>query len=181
MNKTIINQIVYTLFAAAFLVSCSSGVSLQRYFVDNQETKNFISQDIPLSMVKVDQSEFTEEQKEAYKSVSKLNFLGYKANENNAEELQAEIETVKTILSDSKYKDLMAFNDKGNKIVVKYIGDDDEADEVVVFGSSKEMGFAVVRVLGDNMSPDKMVTLIGAMQKADVDENQIQDIMNFFK
>ena len=56
MNRTIINQILYTLFAAAFLVSCSSGVSLQRYFVDNQETKNFISQDIPLSMVKVDQS-----------------------------------------------------------------------------------------------------------------------------
>ena len=181
MNRTIINQILYTLFAAAFLVSCSSGVSLQRYFVDNQETKNFISQDIPLSMVKVDQSEFPEEQKEAYKSVSKLNFLGYKADENNAEELQAEIETVKTILSDAKYKDLMEFNDKGNKVVVKYIGDDEEADEVVVFGSSKAMGFAVVRVLGNNMSPDKMVTLIGAMQKADVDENQIQDIMNFFK
>lgn len=181
MNRTVINQIVYTLFAAAFFVSCSSGVSLQRYFVDNQETKNFISQDVPLSMVKVNQSEFTEEQKEAYKSVSKLNFLGYKADENNAEELQAEIETVKTILSDAKYKDLMEFNDKGNKIVVKYIGDDEEADEVVVFGSSKALGFAVVRVLGNNMNPDKMVTLIGAMQKADVDENQIKDIMNFFK
>ena len=74
----------------------------------------------------------------------------------------------------------MEFNDKGNKIVVKYIGDDEEADEVVVFGSSKELGFAVVRVLGNNMNPDKMVTLIGAMQKADFDENQIQDIMNFF-
>lgn len=146
MNRTFINQILYTLFAAAFLISCSSGVSLQRYFVDNQEAKNFISQDVPLSMIKVDQSEFTEEQKEAYNSVSKLNFLGYKANENNAEELNAEIETVKTILSDTKYKDLMEFNDKGNKIVVKYIGDDADADEVVVFGSSKEMGFAVVRV-----------------------------------
>lgn len=181
MSRTIINQIIYTLFAAAFLVSCSSGVSLQRYFVDNQETKNFISQDVPLSMVKIDQSEFTDEQKEAYNSVSKLNFLGYKANENYAEELTAEIETVKAILSDAKYKDLMEFNDKGNKIVVKYIGDDDAADEVVVFGSSKELGFGVVRILGDNMSPDKMVTLISAMQKAGVDENQIQDIMNFFK
>ncbi len=181
MNQKIINQILYTLVAAAFLVSCSSGVSLQRYFVDNQETKNFISQDLPLSMINVDQTEFTEEQKEAYNSVSKLNFLGYKADENNAEELQAEIETVKTILNDAKYKDLMEFNDKGNKIVVKYIGDDEEADEVVVFGSSEDMGFAVVRVLGDNMSPDKMVTLMGAMQKADIDEKQIENIMNFFK
>ena len=180
MNRIIINQIIYTLFAAAFLISCSSVVSLQRYFVDNQEAKNFISQDVPLSMIEVDQSEFTEEQKEAYNSVSKLNFLGYKANDNNEEELRAEMETVKTILSDAKYKDLMEFNDQGNKVVVKYIGDDEEAYEVVVFGSSKEMGFAVVRILGNNMSPDKMVTLIGAMQKVDVDKNQIQDIMNIF-
>lgn len=181
MKRTIINQIICTLFAAAFLVSCSNSVSLQRYFVDNQETKNFISQDIPLSLIEIDKTEFTEEQKEAYNSVSKLNFLGYKADENNAEELKAEIETVKTILSDAKYKELMEFSDKGNKVVVKYIGNDEEADEVVVFGSSKDMGFAVVRILGNDMSPDKMVTLVSAMQKANVDENQIEDIMNFFK
>ena len=75
----------------------------------------------------------------------------------------------------------MEFNDKGNKIVVKYIGDDDEADEVIVFGSSEELGFGVVRVLGSNMNPEKMVTLMDAMQKANVDENELQDIMNFFK
>tara|TARA_R110000868_G_scaffold89459_2_gene248990 strand:- start:1621 stop:2163 length:543 start_codon:yes stop_codon:yes gene_type:complete len=179
--KRTINHILLTFIAAAFLISCSNGVSLQRYFVDNQETKNFISQDIPLSMITIDKSEFTEEQKEAYNSVSKLNFLGYKADENNADALKAEIKTVKTILSDAKYKDLIEFNDKGNKIVVKYIGTDDEADEVVIFGSSKELGFGVVRVLGNNMNPEKMVTLMNAMQKADVDENQLQDIMNFFK
>ena len=179
--KRTINHILLTFITTAFLVSCSNGVSLQRYFVDNQEAKNFISQDVPLSMITIDKSEFTEEQKEAYNSVSKLNFLGYKADENNAEDLKAEIEIVKTILSDAKYKDLMVFNDKGNKVVVKYIGDEEEADEVVVFGSSKELGFGVVRVLGNNMSPEKMVTLIDAMQKADVDENQIQDIMNFFQ
>ncbi len=180
MQRTI-NHILLAFIITAFFTSCNDGVSLQRYFVDNQETKNFISQDIPLSLIEIDKTEFTEEQKEAYNSVSKLNFLGYKADENNAEELKAEIETVKTILSDAKYKELMEFSDKGNKVVVKYIGNDEEADEVVVFGSSKEMGFAVVRILGDDMSPDKMVTLVSAMQKANVDENQIQDIMNFFK
>ena len=180
MQRTI-NHILLTFIAAAFLIGCSNGVSLQRYFVDNQETKNFISQDVPLSMITIDKSEFTEEQKEAYNSVSKLNFLGYKVDENNADALKAEIKTVKTILSDAKYKDLMEFNDKGNKIVVKYIGTDDEADAVVVFGSSKELGFGVVRVLGNNMNPEKMVTLMNAMQKANVDENQLQDIMNFFK
>lgn len=180
MQRTI-NYILLALITTASLVSCSNGASLQRYFVDNQETKNFISQDIPLSMITIDKTEFTEEQNEAYNSVSKLNFLGYKADENNVENLKAEIETVKAILSDTKYKDLMEFNDRGSKIVVKYIGTDEEADEVVVFGSSKELGFGVVRVLGNDMNPEKMVTLMNAMQKADVDENQIQDIMNFFK
>ncbi|MDO5977668.1 DUF4252 domain-containing protein [Flavivirga spongiicola] len=179
--KRTIKHVLYTLFTAIILVSCASNASLQSYFVDNQEASNFISQDLPLSMVKLDQTTFSEEQKEAYNSVNKLNFLGYKANENNAEALKAEIKIIKAILKDSKYKDLMEFNDKGRKISVKYIGTDDEADEVVVFGHAKELGFAIVRVLGDDMSPDKMVTLITALQKANVDENQVQDIMNFFK
>ena len=68
-----------------------------------------------------------------------------------------------------------------NKIQVKYIGTDDEADEVILFGSSKELGFAIVRILGDDMSPDKMVTLINAMQNANLEEAQIERITNFFK
>ena len=180
MQRTI-THIIYTLMATVFLVSCSNGVSLQRYFVDNQEVKNFISQDIPLSMIEIDKSNFTEEQQEAYKSVSKLNFLGYKTSETDTETYKAELTKVKAILSDSKYNDLMEFSDRGNKIYVKYIGDDEEADEVIVFGSAKEMGFGIVRILGNDMNPEKMITLMEAFQKADVDENQIKDIMNFFK
>src|SRR5690606_15897532 len=133
----------------------------------HQESKNFMTQDIPISMLKIDESKFNSEQKEAYNSVSRLNFLGFKANETNAETLKVELAKVKTILSNDKYNDLMEFSDRGNKIVVKYLGDD-EADEVIVFGSSKEMGFGIVRVLGDDMSPNKMVTLVSILQGANV-------------
>ena len=180
MQRTI-KYLVYTLFTAVILTSCDNDASLQSYYVDNQEAKNFISQDLPLSMIEIDKSEFTEAQKEAYESVSKLNFLGYKASETDTETYKAEIAKVKTILSDSKYNDLMEFSDRGNKISVKYIGDDDEADEVVVFGNAKDTGFGIVRILGDDMNPEKMVTLINALQKANVEEGQIEDIMNFFK
>jgi hypothetical protein len=162
-------------------VSCNDKASLQRYFVDNQEAKDFLTQDIPISVLKIDESNFTKEQKEAYNSVSRLNFLGYKANETNAETLNVEIAKVKAILSDDRYIDLMEFSDKGNKIVVKYIGNDEEADEVIVFGSSKEYGFGIARVLGNDMSPDKMATLVSVLQGANVDEGQLQDIMSFFK
>ena len=179
--KRTVKHIVFVFFIALVLTSCNDGKSLQMYFVDNQESSNFISQDIPISMVKIDDSEFTEEQKEAYESVERLNFLGYKSEGTETELYKAELAKIKTILSDSKYNDLMEFSDKGNKIIVKYIGTDDEADEVVIFGSAKELGFGIVRVLGDDMNPDKMVTLVTAMQNANVDENQVQDIMNFFK
>ena len=60
--------------------SCGNGASLQRYYVDHQETKDFMSQDFPLSMIEIDKSSFTEQQKEAYNSVNKLNFIGYKVD-----------------------------------------------------------------------------------------------------
>jgi hypothetical protein len=179
MNRTV-NHIILALIATVTLVSCNNGASLQRYFVDHQESKNFMTQDIPISMLKIDETKFTNEQKEAYNSVERLNFLGYKANQINGETLKVELEKIKTILSNEKYKDLVEFSDRGKKVVVKYIGNDEEADEVVVFGSSKEMGFGIVRVLGDDMSPDKMVTLVSILQSAQVDKGQVQEIMNFF-
>ena len=175
-----IKYILFT-FTAVLLSSCGDRMSLQRYYVDNQESKNFIFQDVPLSMIKLDKTNFTEDQKDAYNSVNKLNFLGYKANEADVDIYKTELAKVKTILKDNKYKDLIEFSDKGNKVVVKYIGDNDEADEVVIFGNAKALGFGIVRVLGDDMSPDKIAVLINAMQNANFDESQIENIMNFFK
>ena len=176
-----VKLITLTLIATVFLASCGDGVSLQRYFVDNQESANFVSQDVPLSMIEVDKSNFSEEQKEAYQSLKRLNFLGYKANEANRESYNAELAKVKGILNQKKYNELIEFSDKGNKVVVKYIGDDEEADEVVVFANANDLGFAIVRVLGNNMSPDKMVTLVSALRDSDFQADQVQDIMNFFK
>ncbi|MBU2950036.1 DUF4252 domain-containing protein [Tamlana agarivorans] len=161
--------------------SCSDKTSLQHYFVAHQETKDFISQDFPLSMIEVDKSEFTEKQLEAYHSVDKLNFIGFKLNENNLDTFNTEIAKVKSILKDEKYNDLMTFNIKGDRISVKYLGTDDVADELIIFGSSQEKGFGIVRVLGSDMNPEKLVTLIEAMQKSDFDKAKVEEIMNFFK
>ena len=180
MQRTI-KYLAYALLTAVIFTSCGDDVSLQRYYVDNQESKNFISQDLPLSMIEIDKSNFTEAQEEAYNSVDKLNFLGYKESNTDTETFKAEFTKVKTILSDTKYNDLMEFSDKGNKIYVKYIGTDDEADEVIILGSVKDMGFGIVRILGDDMNPEKMITLISALQNANFEEGQIDDIMNFFK
>ena len=94
MQRTF-KYLVYVLFTSVFLTSCGNEASLQRYYVEHQEAKNFISQDFPLSMIEIDKSGFTEEQKEAYDSVDKLNFLGYKANEKDVTSYEAELAKVK--------------------------------------------------------------------------------------
>ncbi|MFV0540604.1 MAG: DUF4252 domain-containing protein [Aestuariibaculum sp.] len=179
--KSIINQIITLLAIVMLLVSCNDAPSLQRYFVDHQETPNFITQDLPVSMLNIDESQLTESQQEAYKSVSRLNFLGYKKGENDSLNYKNELNQIKTILNHDDYYDLMEFSDKGNKIVVKYLGEDDEADEIIVFGSSPTMGFAIVRVLGNDMNPEKMANLAGLLKNSNIDEEQFSDILGFFK
>lgn len=171
----------FSLLACIMLVSCNNGESLQTYFVDNQETPDFISADIPTTIVELDQTTLTEDQKEAYNSVKRLNFLGFKLTENNQDAYAQELSKVKSILNDKKYIELMEFNDRAAKVVVKYIGDDDAADEFIVFTSSKDMGFGIVRILGNDMRPDKMATLVNAIQNADIDSSQLEDIAGFFK
>lgn len=176
-----IKHIVCALLVLFTIVSCSNELSLQRYFVDNQETKSFISQDFPVSMLNMDESKLNDAQKEALKSVNRLNFLGYKLSETNVETYNIELAKVKTILEAEKYNELIEFSDRGKKVSVKYIGNDEEADEVILLGSSKELGFAVVRVLGNDMRPEKMYALVEALQHTDFDESQFEVIANFFK
>lgn len=180
MNSSI-KKLLFSLLACIVLVSCNNGESLQTYFVDNQEAPDFLSADVPTTIVKIDESTLSEDQKEAYNSVKRLNFLGYKVKENNLENYTLELSKVKSILNNKKYNELIEFNDKSAKIVVKYIGDDDTADEFVVFASSKDMGFGIVRILGNDMRPEKMVTLVDALQNADFDESQLNGITDFFK
>ncbi|HMR15803.1 MAG TPA: DUF4252 domain-containing protein [Mariniflexile sp.] len=179
--KPLLKYLPVLIITAFFSASCENKTTLQGYFVDHQEAKNFMSQDLPIAMLKLDESKLTNEQRDAYKSVNRLNFLGFKVDETNAEAYNTELTKVKTILSDKKYNELMEFSDKGNRIVVKYIGNDVKADELVVLGSSKTLGFGIVRILGDNMSPDKMANLVSALQYTQMDQGKLQEMMGFFK
>jgi len=47
--------------------------------------------------------------------------------------------------------------------------------------NSKEKGFGIVRVLGDDMEPAKIMTLGDALKDADFDDKQLQGFSDFFK
>ena len=91
MNSSSIKNIVMSLFIVVALTSCNYGETLQGYYVTNQETPNFISVDIPVSLVSVDNIELTNDQQDAYDSIDKLNMLGYTIGEDNQEEYKVEL------------------------------------------------------------------------------------------
>lgn len=178
--KSIFKTLSFILFLALALVSCKDEASIQNYFVAHQDLPEFLTLDLSPKMLDISEVELSKEQKEIYKSFDKINILAYKAKNISEENYTQELEKVKTIFKNEKYSELMEFSDNGIKFRINTIGDEDTIDEFLVLASSRELGFAVVRVLGDNMQPEKLYQLISQMKNADVDESQLQKLMNYF-
>jgi hypothetical protein len=174
-------KIITVLILVVTFTSCNQGETLQSYFVANQETPDFMSVDLPTSFVKVDKTNFTEVQKEAYKSIDKLNTLLFTVNDSNKETYQEELVKVKAILADEKYEELFRGTTAEGKVLIKYIGTDNSIDELIIFGTASDKGFGIIRVLGDDMEPNKIITLGDALKNANFEETQLQEFSNFFK
>lgn len=172
--KYIGNYIAVLLVSVAFF-SCSNGSpSLQEYFVKQNENSNFISLDIPSSVLSVDNSMLSAQQKQAFESVKKLNILAFRLNQENALQYEKEKQTIREILKDDKYQDLMVINSGPHRGTIKYLGSDDAIDEVIIFGSSDEEGLALIRVLGKDMKPENMITLVKALENGSVDVSGLE-------
>lgn len=179
---SIIKNVIAPALLAVLLFSCNQGQTLQHYYVDNQEQPNFLSIDAPISMLNLDESQLSQDQKEAYNSIKKLNMLAYKMKPEQQQEFETELAKVKTILSDSKYEELMRGGDSEvGQFSIKVLGDDDDVQEFILFGSSDDKGFAIVRVLGKDMNPSKIMSLVPAFDKVNVDDSQIGQFLEFFK
>ncbi len=72
-------------------------------------------------------------------------------------------------------------NYEDGKVLIKYLGSETKIEELIVFGNANDQGFGILRVLGKNMQPDNMVKLVDAMQNADIDEDQLKGITEFFQ
>jgi len=177
--KKLIKSVV--LLVAVLLGSCASQQSLQEYYIDNQENPNFISLDIPASILKMDEVDLTNGQKEAMESLKKFNLLAFKKTADNSTDFKLEQAKVKEILKDDDFVELMKINSQYGKGVVKYLGDENAIDEVIIYGASDEEGFALVRVLGKDMNPAHIVQLLQAIQKSDYKGEGLGEIGKFLK
>lgn len=163
------------------LSSCTSQQSLQEYYVDNQENPNFLVVDVPASILKLEEAELNNDQKTAVESLRKLNLLAFRKTGENADEYKVERNKVKEILKNEDFVELMKINSSYGKGVVKYLGEDDAIDEVIIFGDNKEQGFAIIRVLGKDMNPAHIMHLMQALEQSDYKGEGLEEIGQLLK
>lgn len=174
---------IFTLVAAVLLtlVSCNSEPTLQKYFVENTENKDFIALDISPNILNLEKTKLSAEQTEAVNSFDKMNILAFKATDKNQVQFEAERAKVKAILKDPKYEQLMKFGSGKDGASVSYVGSEDNIKEFVIFANRKETGFAVVRVLGEDMNPNNIMTLMSVLQKSKIDMEQLKPLEQLLK
>ncbi len=163
------------------LVACNSTQSLQEYYVDNSDNPNFLSIDLPVSLLNMEKTDLTGEQREALESLRKLNVLAFKKTDANIADFQTEKSKVKSILQHKQFNELMKMNTSYGKATITYLGDEDAIDEVVIYGDSDEKGFMLIRVLGENMNPAKIAQFIQALQKSDYRGEGLEKIGELIK
>ena len=177
-----IKKSVVVLFLVAAFTSCNQGPTLQTYYVDNELKPGFASFDVPTSFVNVENINMTDEQKEAYNSVDKLNVLTFMKADTDAEDYKLELEKVKTILKDPKYEELIrGGNSTDGKFVVKFLGDIENIDELIIFGSANNKGFMIARILGDDMNASKLMSLSSVLENAKFEDTDLNGLTDFFK
>lgn len=176
-----VNIFTSALLALLTLVSCNSNPSLQRYFVENTDNKDFISLDVSPDILNLEKTKLSAEQNEALKSFDKMNILAFKANATNQTQFETERAKVKAILKDPKYQELMKFGSGKDGASISYVGPDDNIEEFVVFANRKENGFAVVRVLGKNMNPNNIMTLMSVLKQSNINMEQLKPLQELIK
>jgi len=179
MKRTILKY-APILFLALSFVACNSGVSLQKYYVEKQNNDNFLSIDLPASLISLNENA-SSETKEILSTLKKLNVLAFKINETNKDDFIAENKVVKQILSHKKYNELIRVKYQKAHVTVKYLGEEDAIDEVILFASDKDKGFALARVLGNNMRPEKIIQLLQNLDDIDKDNAAFSQIEGFLK
>ena len=169
----------FLIIASALFSSCNNEPSLQKYFVEKTENKNFIALDLSPSMLNVDSSKLSSEENEALKSFEKVNILAFKLNDSNKAEFDIERIKLNEILKEAKYQQLMKFGSGKDGAFVSFL-DTEHIDEFVFYANKKESGFAVVRVMGKDMNPNGIMTLMSVLKNANIDLEQLKPLQQMF-
>lgn len=151
------------------VVSCDNETTLQEFYVENQNSSQYLAFDIPASLLTGENSALSAEQKATLETIKKVNILGFPLKDENKENYETEKERLSLILKGDKYKQLMRYGGGTRKAELYYLGEEDAIDELIVFGSDDEKGFGIARVTGNDMNPEAMIRLLKSFEKGELD------------
>lgn len=163
------------------LYSCSDNASLQKYFVENSESTEFFAIDIAPSILKIDALTLTSDETAALDAFKKMNILAFKKDSINDGKYKSEMTKVNAILKDEQYESLIKYGSNTNGTALYFVGETDKIDEFVVVANQEEAGFVVVRILGDKMDINHVMTLFQLLQKSNVDMEQLKPLKEFMR
>lgn len=169
------------ILVSLFLSSCNNEPSLQKYFVENSEKKGFVAVDLSSNIINADKTKLTAEQKTALESFDKMNIIAYKSDENNRAEYDAESQKVTQILKGKDYQELMKVGSGKDAASVSFVGDENHINEFVLFAKKKENGFAVVRILGNDMNPNNIMNMLSILKSSNVNMEQLKPLQGLIK
>ena len=139
MRLYFLKPLYFTLICLLFL-SCNSVPSLQTYYLDHQETSGFITMDFPVSFLNIDTNDITESERKAINSINKFNMLGYSLKSGSDSVYKSELNFVKKLLKEIKYKELFRLgNSKDGRIQIYTTDEDQTMDEVVILLNSNQV------------------------------------------
>ncbi|NMH28146.1 DUF4252 domain-containing protein [Flavobacterium silvaticum] len=156
-----------------FLVTClflscakREDKTLQEYMVTKSQEPDYFSVDFNPSMFKPATSNLTSNEQQALKGVEKLNVIAYHSDSIPAAFYKSETTKIKKFLTqDSQYQELMHVNSGKDGGMISYVGNDEHIDELVLFGKQHDNGFAIVRVIGKDMTPETVFALFKVIRE----------------
>jgi hypothetical protein len=171
-----IRTLIAFLLVVVALTSCSQEPTLQKYYVEKSGKPSFSTFDIAPTIINSRKLSLSAEEQKALESLHKFNILIYQKDAKKPAEYDAEKDKVKTLLKNDKYEELMKFNAGGMGASISTKGEGENIDEFVVFVNNKETGFGVVRVLGEDMTPNNVLTIASLIQKAGINPEQLKPL-----
>ena len=165
-----------------FFGSCNNKPNLETYFVENQEKKGFVTFDVTPSILNINATKLSSDEKATLDSFEKMNILAFKVDDKNKAQFDLEKQKIKSILKDTlKYHELIDFGSGSEAVKVSFVGTDDNIKEFVLYGNQESTGFGIVRILGNNMKAENAMDLISILKNSDIDTEQLKAIKNIIK
>ncbi|MDI1316145.1 MAG: DUF4252 domain-containing protein [Flavobacterium sp.] len=178
MNKVAL----YTaLLVSLFLTGCNSKPTIQSYFVENSDKKDFIVLDVAPSIINIDKTKLSAEQKTALASFDKMNVLAFKLDKTNKAQFETESNKVKEILKGKEYQELMKYGSGKDAASISFVGDENNISEFILYGKKEDNGFAVVRILGKDMNPNNIMNILSILKSSNIDMEQLKPLQAIMK